>query len=56
MNQKEAVAELRRLADEGGYDVERDHSQADDVLCDLLRTLGCQDVVAEWDRIKKWYA
>ena len=33
------------------------HSQADDILCSLLETLGFADVVEEYNRIQpKWYA
>lgn len=35
-------------------DVEVDHCSADDLLCDLLLELGFDDVVAEYEEIKKW--
>ena len=32
-------------------------SEADDVIFDLLRSLGCQDVVDEYDKIvRAWHA
>lgn len=37
-------------------DVEGAHTDADDVLCDLLEHLGFADVVAEWEKVRKWYA
>jgi hypothetical protein len=37
-------------------DVEVAHGNADDVLCDLLTDLGYGAVVAEWDKVRKWYA
>ena len=32
------------------------HADADDALCELLRELGYQEVVAAWERVAKWYA
>jgi len=37
-------------------DIEMAHSDADDLLCELLRELGCSDVVEAWDEVPKWYA
>lgn len=43
-----------------GAEIKRDpegaHVDADQVLCDLLRALGCGDVVEAYDQIEKWYA
>lgn len=39
-----------------GSDTEMNHVRADDVLCDLLRSLGYGDVVDAWEDISKWYA
>ncbi|MCP3885125.1 MAG: hypothetical protein GY700_06555 [Propionibacteriaceae bacterium] len=30
--------------------------EADLILCDLLEKLGCDDVVAAYNKIGKWYA
>ena len=48
----EKLKELQRAED--GY--ERAHEAADEALCDLLRTLGYSDVVAEWTKVPKWYS
>mgnify|MGYP007046703479 CR=1 FL=1 len=37
-------------------DLEADHSSADKVLCQLLRSLGYDEVVNEYELIDKWYA
>jgi hypothetical protein len=37
-------------------DMERDHGRADEILCDLLRSLGYEDVVKAYLNIEKWYA
>lgn len=35
-------------------DGEGAHYDADEVLCDLLISLGYQDVVDEWNKVEKW--
>ena len=37
-------------------DVESAHTDADNVLCDLLKDLGYDKVVEEYNKVKKWYA
>jgi len=37
-------------------DMESDHVQADNVLCELLRSLGHEEVVDAYDKISKRYA
>lgn len=54
MTPEEAVALLKTL--QAGDDPERDHRVADDILCDLLTTLGHEDVVREYLKVDKWYA
>ena len=39
MNKEEAINELKEIIREAG-DTESDHAKADDVLCDLLTSLG----------------
>ena len=46
MTREEAIAVLENCQHE--YDEEEAHKKADEVLCDLLTTLGYSDVVAEW--------
>jgi hypothetical protein len=55
MNSREvAIKKLKELQD--GGDTEADHGNADAILCDLLIELGYADVVAEWEKVDKWYA
>lgn len=49
-----AVRKLRAIQEMS--DTERAHSDADDILRELLNTLGYQDVVDEYDKVEKWYA
>jgi phosphomannomutase len=37
-------------------DTEEAHGQADDLLCELLRQLGFNSVVDEYEKVHKWYA
>ena len=54
MTREEAIMELRQC--QSNSDIEIAHIHADGVLTDLLTALGYQDVVAEWEKIDKWYA
>lgn len=38
------------------YDTEEGHIYADDLICDILTTLGLSDVVAEFSKLDKWYS
>lgn len=53
MSREQALAALKECL---SGDNEADHSNADQVLCELLVSLGYGDVVAAWDRVGKWYA
>lgn len=49
-------AALTRLRDEQRTRNEQTaHINADEVLCDLLTSLGYGDVVAEWRKVEKSY-
>jgi hypothetical protein len=37
-------------------DTEVAHSRADEILCELLRSLGYDRTVNAWDAVDKWYA
>ncbi len=50
----DAIKRLRAIQNE--CDTEGGHIEADDVLCDLLESVGFEDVVAEFRKVKKWYA
>ncbi|WP_415279292.1 hypothetical protein [Brucella sp. BZ] len=48
------VDRLRQLQGKG--DTENQHLSADGVLCDLLKQLGFEAVVDEFEKVDKWYA
>lgn len=54
MTREKAIELLKKLQADG--DPETCHMAADDILCELLVSLGYEDVVAEYDVIGKWYA
>lgn len=56
MSPNEAILLLRTLQDSD--DTEAAHSEADDILCQVLTHLGgtYEDVVTEFRAIRKWYA
>ena len=45
-----------RMEDCGKGDPEGDHSRADDLMCELLESLGYQDGVKLFRNMEKWYA
>jgi hypothetical protein len=54
VNRDEAIERLRQAQRNG--DIEGAHGDADRVLCELLTTLGYEDVVREWEAVEKWFA
>lgn len=56
MTGQEAIAELNELVKLSAGDQEAAHSRGDEVLCELLTSIGYDDVVEVWNKINKWYA
>lgn len=54
MTRDKALIKLRKL--QKSEDTETAHSYADSILCDLLKALGYDDVVREWEEVDKWYS
>lgn len=44
------------IYDEGLYDEENQHIDADELMCDVLRSLGYGDGIDIFDSMHKWYA
>jgi hypothetical protein len=53
MNRKEVIDQLREIQEIA--DIEVAHRLADDILCRLLHSLGYADVVAEYNKVGKWF-
>jgi hypothetical protein len=48
---------LKKLVDyQNNKDTESAHRNADNALCDFLNDLGYSDVVAEYNKVIKWFA
>lgn len=54
ITKEEFIEQLKELQESD--DTECAHCEADDILCELLISLGYQDVVDEYYKINKWYA
>lgn len=48
----------KRIIEEcsGRGDIESSHAKADELLCDLLKSLGYHETVKAFDELDKWYA
>lgn len=55
LTKDEAMAMITK-AQADDWDVETCHADADDALCGFLEHLGHSDLVAEWHKVRKWYA
>lgn len=53
MTKEEAILKLRRC--QGSEEIEEAHQDADGVLCDLLDSLGYEDVVREFNKVERHY-
>ena len=52
---KTALEMMQELRNNPQY-MEIDHIKADNILCNVLKALGQEELVNEFDKIKKWYA
>ena len=50
------TAAMKNVVAQGKCDIEVSHGEADYLLCQLLLDLGFDEVVAEWNNVRKWYA
>ena len=49
------VLRMRALQGHDG-DTEIQHQMADEILCEVLLSLGCDHIVNEWRKVHKWYS
>lgn len=54
MTREQAIDELKKCQEPG--DTEAAHANADEVLIKFLTALGYADVVAEYEKVDKWFA
>ena len=55
MTKAQAIRRLKTLQEPGG-DIEVAHSEADQVLCEVLDYLGMDEIVNEYRKVPKWFA
>ena len=56
IDREKALLALSEALELGKGDPEIAHVNADEVLCELLTSLGFSDVVEEFKKVPKWYA
>jgi len=56
IDREKALLALSDALELGKGDPEIAHVNADEVLCELLTSLGFSDVVKEFKKVPKWYA
>jgi len=56
MTRELAIQNLKQAQNVSDDDPEAAHMSADEVLCELLHSLGYEDVVEQWKLVDKWYA
>lgn len=56
MTPDEFKDKMQQIVDDCGWDCEGAHSAMDDLMCDLLRTMGYYDGVDIFNYQDKWYA
>ena len=56
IDREKALLALSDALELGKGDPEIAHVNADEVLCELLTSLGFSDVVEEFKKVPKWYA
>jgi hypothetical protein len=56
--QMDAAEAVKRLDGLTFFDPEKDHKEADEILCRLLESMGCQEVAATFRDLARgfWYA
>lgn len=53
---KKLQKDMRDLADRSGNDLEGDHYQADELMCEMLKLYGENEFVKLFKSVDKWYA
>lgn len=52
----EAQERMTEIVLQGDSDPEHSHAMADQVLCDLLKAHGYDDLLILYNQVPKWYA
>ena len=55
-NDKKYAEKIRLAAKAAGHDADTGHRDADDLLCELLESIGFSESVREFKAVDKWYS
>jgi DNA-binding ferritin-like protein (Dps family) len=55
MTPKEFAEKMKKIF-KGDYSVGNAHEDADDLMCNLLKSLGYEEGIENFENAKKWYA
>lgn len=56
ITKKQALEQMQEYVQLSKGDTEGVHGDADDLLCEILKQLGWNKVVEEYEKVEKWYA
>jgi hypothetical protein len=56
MTPEEFKDKMKEIYNNDGGDHERSHSVADDLMCEVLSSLGYDDGVQIYAKLERWYA
>lgn len=56
MNPQQAIEELQAIVNKDDEDYDSGHEAADEILCQLLKHLGYEEIVKVYYEIGKWYS
>lgn len=53
---KDYTERMRKLADNNDDDIEARHVEMDDLMCEILKEMGFNELVEIFNETEKWYA
>ncbi len=56
MSDLEVAKKLKEIREMFKDDIEVQHLEADELLCEVLKSLGYVKTVVEYEKVSKWYA
>lgn len=54
MDKNKYLERLKKL--QNNYDIEAAHSEADNILCEILMEFELEDILEAYENVPKWYA
>jgi len=56
MTPEEFKIKMQEIRDDAAGDIESDHGEADNLMCEVLSSLGYDEGVQIYRRLEKWYS